>query len=109
MLFSLTNSLSPSKETREHDMSALLHPTVSISVLHRRIEEDYMENLTEERVNGPQIEALNQKILHDVRPSAWQKLMMRYIGIIPQPVYVVLLGIVVGFVLLGKIPTEINM
>jgi malate:Na+ symporter len=42
-------------------------------------------------------------------PEGWWRLMERRIGIIPLPVYVLLLGIVVAFVLLHKVSGEISM
>src|SRR5713226_7057301 len=45
----------------------------------------------------------------EFKPSGWSELMTRYIGIIPQPVYLVLLALTAGFVILGKVPTEISM
>ena len=41
-------------------------------------------------------------------PSGWWKLMEIRIGIIPLPVYFVLLALIAGFVLSGGLPTEIN-
>jgi len=42
-------------------------------------------------------------------PQGWWKLMEYRIGIVPLPVYLVLLGLMVGFVLLHKVPSEICM
>src|SRR6266478_1689662 len=42
-------------------------------------------------------------------PQGWWKLMEYRIGIVPLPVYLVLLGLMVGFVLLHKVPGEICM
>jgi CCS family citrate carrier protein len=41
-------------------------------------------------------------------PSGWWKLMEIRIGIIPLPVYFLLLALIAGFVLTGGLPTEIN-
>jgi malate:Na+ symporter len=41
-------------------------------------------------------------------PAGWPALMTMYIGIIPQPVYMVLLLIIIGFVMIGKLTTEIS-
>ncbi|GAA0713778.1 2-hydroxycarboxylate transporter family protein [Dokdonella soli] len=41
-------------------------------------------------------------------PNGWWKLMEARIGVIPLPVYVLLLGLIAGFVLTGGLPTEIN-
>lgn len=42
-------------------------------------------------------------------PEGWWKLMEFRIGIIPLPIYVVLLVLIVGFVISGKVPGEISM
>ncbi|HGL4258045.1 2-hydroxycarboxylate transporter family protein [Burkholderia dolosa] len=42
-------------------------------------------------------------------PAGWWKLMEIRIGIIPLPVYVILLGLIVGFAVTGKVPGEISM
>jgi CCS family citrate carrier protein len=42
-------------------------------------------------------------------PEGWWRWMERRIGVIPLPVYVLLLAITVGFLALGKLPTEISM
>ncbi|HFX6065160.1 TPA: 2-hydroxycarboxylate transporter family protein, partial [Klebsiella pneumoniae] len=41
-------------------------------------------------------------------PHGWWKIMEIRIGIIPLPVYFLLLALIVGFVLTGKIPGEIS-
>jgi len=41
-------------------------------------------------------------------PNGWWKLMELRIGIIPLPVYVLLLGLVAGFIATGELPGEIN-
>jgi malate:Na+ symporter len=41
-------------------------------------------------------------------PHGWWKLMEIRIGIIPLPVYVLLLALIAGFVLTGKVPTDIS-
>src|SRR5215469_534599 len=42
-------------------------------------------------------------------PQSWWRIMELRIGVIPLPVYVVLLGVLAYFVSSGKVPTEINM
>ncbi len=42
-------------------------------------------------------------------PEGWWKLMEYRIGIIPLPVYVLLLALIAGFAITGKIPGEISM
>ena len=42
-------------------------------------------------------------------PEAWWRVMNLRIGIIPLPVFVVLLGLIAGFVLTGKVPSDILM
>ncbi|SAK51807.1 2-hydroxycarboxylate transporter family protein [Caballeronia ptereochthonis] len=42
-------------------------------------------------------------------PEGWWKLMETRIGIIPLPVYVLLLGLIAGFAVTGKVPGEISM
>ncbi|GAB3626277.1 malate permease [Pandoraea terrae] len=42
-------------------------------------------------------------------PHGWWKLVEFRIGIIPLPVYLILLGLVAGFVFTGKVPGEISM
>src|SRR5215472_19143666 len=42
-------------------------------------------------------------------PQAWWRIMELRLGVIPLPVYVVLLGVLAYFVSTGKVPTEINM
>ena len=41
-------------------------------------------------------------------PQGWWKIMEVRIGIIPLPIYLLLLALIVGFVVTGKIPTEIS-
>lgn len=42
-------------------------------------------------------------------PEGWWKLMEYRIGIIPLPVYVILLALIAGFAITGKVPGEISM
>jgi malate:Na+ symporter len=42
-------------------------------------------------------------------PQTWWRIMELRIGVIPVPVYVMLLGVIAYFVGVGKVPTEINM
>src|SRR5882724_7167471 len=42
-------------------------------------------------------------------PSGWWKLMDVRVGVIPVPIYLVLLGVIAYFVHAGKIPTDISM
>ena len=42
-------------------------------------------------------------------PEGWWKLMEFRIGIIPLPVYVILLALIAGFAITGKVPGEISM
>src|SRR5262245_49901335 len=42
-------------------------------------------------------------------PGGWWHIVDFKIGIIPLPVYVVLLGLIAGFVLTGKVPSDILM
>ncbi len=42
-------------------------------------------------------------------PEGWWKIVEFRIGIIPLPVYFILLALVIGFVATGKVPSEINM
>jgi Na+/citrate or Na+/malate symporter len=42
-------------------------------------------------------------------PEGWWKLMETRIGIIPLPVYLLLLGLITGFAVTGKVPGEISM
>ncbi|MBB5465248.1 malate:Na+ symporter [Paraburkholderia sp. Clong3] len=42
-------------------------------------------------------------------PEGWWKLMEYRIGIIPLPVYVILLALIAGFAITGKLPGEISM
>ena len=42
-------------------------------------------------------------------PQVWWRIMELRLGVIPLPVYVVLLGVLAYFVSTGKVPTEINM
>ena len=42
-------------------------------------------------------------------PEGWWKLMEYRIGIIPLPVYVMLLALIAGFAITGKVPGEISM
>ncbi len=42
-------------------------------------------------------------------PEGWWKLMEYRIGIIPLPVYVILLALIAGFAISGKVPGEISM
>ncbi|MCX4145064.1 MULTISPECIES: 2-hydroxycarboxylate transporter family protein [Paraburkholderia] len=42
-------------------------------------------------------------------PEGWWKLMEYRIGIIPLPVYVILLALITGFAITGKVPGEISM
>lgn len=42
-------------------------------------------------------------------PEGWWKLMEIRIGIIPLPVYFILLALIVGFSVTGKVPGEISM
>ena len=42
-------------------------------------------------------------------PQVWWRIMELRLGVIPLPVYVVLLGVLAYFVGTGKVPTEINM
>jgi malate:Na+ symporter len=42
-------------------------------------------------------------------PDGWWKLMEFRIGIIPLPIYLLLLALVAGFVFTGKVPSEISM
>ncbi|MFT3955810.1 MAG: 2-hydroxycarboxylate transporter family protein [Piscinibacter sp.] len=42
-------------------------------------------------------------------PNRWWDFVEMRIGIIPLPVYVILVGVIVGFVVLGKVPTEMSM
>jgi malate:Na+ symporter len=41
-------------------------------------------------------------------PAGWWRLMDTRIGIIPLPVYVLLVALIAGFLYLGELPTEIN-
>ncbi|MFC5399881.1 2-hydroxycarboxylate transporter family protein [Undibacterium jejuense] len=41
-------------------------------------------------------------------PHAWWKLMEQRVGIIPLPIYCLLLALIVGFVSSGKVPTDIS-
>jgi malate:Na+ symporter len=41
-------------------------------------------------------------------PRAWWRVMEIHIGIIPLPVYLIVLGVIAYFVIWGKLPTEIN-
>ncbi|MBB5503584.1 2-hydroxycarboxylate transporter family protein [Paraburkholderia sp. MM5384-R2] len=42
-------------------------------------------------------------------PEGWWKLMEYRIGIIPLPVYIILLALIAGFAITGKVPGEISM
>jgi len=42
-------------------------------------------------------------------PTGWWQIMNQRIGIIPLPIFVVLLGLIAGFVMTGKVPSDILM
>ncbi|SAL25446.1 2-hydroxycarboxylate transporter family protein [Caballeronia humi] len=52
---------------------------------------------------------LQQTIKPRFWPEGWWKLMEYRIGIIPLPVYVILLALITGFAVTGKVPGEISM
>ena len=48
------------------------------------------------------------EVSHEFWPHAWWKLMEIRIGIVPIPIYFLLLALIVGFVISGKVPTDIS-
>ncbi|SAL75013.1 citrate carrier protein [Caballeronia terrestris] len=52
---------------------------------------------------------LQQTVKPRFWPEGWWKLMEYRIGIIPLPVYVILLALITGFAVTGKVPGEISM
>ncbi len=64
---------------------------------------------------GAQVAIYDQSLASGVRsdakpfwPYGWWKLVDYRIGIIPLPIYLMLLGLIAGFVLTGKVPGEIS-
>ncbi len=59
---------------------------------------------------SPPTAAVDQKALRGgVWPYGWWKIMDFKIGIVPLPVYVLLLALITGFTLTGKVPSDILM
>jgi malate:Na+ symporter len=75
-----------------------------------------MNNATSDASSRPALDASDGKGLTDgkvraasARQQRWWRLMETRIGIIPLPIYVLLLGVVGYFIATNKVPTEVNM
>ena len=55
------------------------------------------------------VQTLEPKTRRRFRPDRWWRVVDFRIGIIPLPVYVILLAIITGFTITGKVPSDILM
>src|SRR3989442_10914120 len=68
------------------------------------------------RIKGEQMKAIpaeqlmpaKEQIANKLWPHAWWKLMEMRIGIVPLPVYLLLVALIAGFVATGKVPSDIS-
>jgi len=58
---------------------------------------------------GPLVTSVPPKTSTRFWPQGWWKLMEFRIGVVPLPVYLVLLGLMIVFVVINKVPSEISM
>jgi malate:Na+ symporter len=68
-----------------------------------------MENSAQERLDRSPLAAPDRQTTTGFWPRWWSRLLTAYIGIIPPPIYLVLLIVIAGFALTGKVPGEISM
>jgi CCS family citrate carrier protein len=59
-------------------------------------------------VPAEQLMPITEKTSEKFWPHGWWKLMEMRIGVIPLPVYLLLLALITGFVVTGKVPTDIS-
>jgi malate:Na+ symporter len=58
--------------------------------------------------HGQDAAAADSKVRGAFWPNGWWKLMETRIGIIPIPIYLLLVALIIGFVVTGKVPGEIS-
>jgi CCS family citrate carrier protein len=59
-------------------------------------------------IPAEQLMPITEKISEKFWPHGWWKLMEMRIGVIPLPVYLLLLALITGFVATGKVPSDIS-
>src|ERR1700682_5285715 len=59
--------------------------------------------------DGAAVNGTGPRVFKGFWPQGWWKLVEYRVGVVPLPVYLLLLGLMAGFVLLHKVPNEISM